>query len=488
MTSKTFTSGVVIDSGWLNDVNNTTYNKTFSDGSVALSALPGSVANSNLVGYTPAGTGAVGTTVQTKLRENVSVLDFGADATGATDSQSAFTKAIAAVSTVGGVVNVPPGLYVFATGLVLDNLFNVTIQGAGGRNVGGYTNGSTLRYTGTGTTFISLKSSYGCSLNDLEIQFSSASFTGDLIDFSHAASANDSAFGQVINCYVGSDTGARTTGNGIKLDKAIEVMIMGCSFAGGASAITGQSSAGSSYSNQITIMQNQFVNSVSAPVLYGGEAWSFLNNTFEQRSTGVAGAFLNTTLTPANGFSFIGNWCGDATSGASSWLTIFGNGINVSGNRIIGGTIPNSTGITFDSVHGYSVTGNNFDGLVTAVAFGATAGTIDGFESGNSFTGCTNIYGSVSNQTSFSQATPGYTRLPNGMLMQWGTSSVTAGTPLTVTWPKAFSTACYSVTTGMQSPASNANVAFFTGPSTTTMTLNVNGTGVSTVNWQVIGK
>ena len=50
--------------------------------------------SANLVSYTPAGTGAVQTTVQAKLRESVSVMDFGADPTGQTDSYSAIQAAI----------------------------------------------------------------------------------------------------------------------------------------------------------------------------------------------------------------------------------------------------------------------------------------------------------------------------------------------------------------------------------------------------------
>jgi hypothetical protein len=44
--------------------------------------------------FTPAGTGAVVTTVQDKLRESVSVLDFGADPTGVTDSTAAIQNAV----------------------------------------------------------------------------------------------------------------------------------------------------------------------------------------------------------------------------------------------------------------------------------------------------------------------------------------------------------------------------------------------------------
>ncbi len=63
--------------------------------------------DSSEVSYLPAGTGAVATTVQTKLRESVSVLDYGADSTGATDS----TAAVQAATNTGKPVKFPAGSY-----------------------------------------------------------------------------------------------------------------------------------------------------------------------------------------------------------------------------------------------------------------------------------------------------------------------------------------------------------------------------------------
>jgi hypothetical protein len=59
---------------------------------------------SSLVGYLPAGLGAVPTTVQAKLRETVSVLDFGADSTGVADSTTAIQNAINAAVSAGAQV------------------------------------------------------------------------------------------------------------------------------------------------------------------------------------------------------------------------------------------------------------------------------------------------------------------------------------------------------------------------------------------------
>jgi len=71
-----------------------------------ISATDG-VSGSNLVGYKPAGTGAVATTVQAKLRQSVSVIDFGADPTGVANS----TAAIQAAVNASGQVYFPPGTY-----------------------------------------------------------------------------------------------------------------------------------------------------------------------------------------------------------------------------------------------------------------------------------------------------------------------------------------------------------------------------------------
>lgn len=71
-------------------------------------ASSGSIPAAN-VGYSPAGTGAVATNVQTKLRESVSVLDFGADPTGAADSAAAFQAAINSLT--AGTVVLPAGSF-----------------------------------------------------------------------------------------------------------------------------------------------------------------------------------------------------------------------------------------------------------------------------------------------------------------------------------------------------------------------------------------
>jgi hypothetical protein len=71
-----------------------------------LQAALASSTGAGMIGYTQGGT-AVTTTVQAKLRETVSVLDFGADATGSTDS----TTAVQNATNTGKAVFFPAGTY-----------------------------------------------------------------------------------------------------------------------------------------------------------------------------------------------------------------------------------------------------------------------------------------------------------------------------------------------------------------------------------------
>lgn len=65
--------------------------------------------------YTPAGTGAVTTTVQSKLRETVSVKDFGAVGDGVTDDTTAIQNAVNAAS--GKILCFPSGTYLISSSI-----------------------------------------------------------------------------------------------------------------------------------------------------------------------------------------------------------------------------------------------------------------------------------------------------------------------------------------------------------------------------------
>lgn len=109
MTSTVFTTGTVIESPWLNDVNGATYNGTAV--------------------YTPAGTSAIATTMQAKLRETVSVKDFGAVGNGVIDDTAAIQAAINSVITTGQMLYVPAGTYIITSPLVANGSLKMSGDG-----------------------------------------------------------------------------------------------------------------------------------------------------------------------------------------------------------------------------------------------------------------------------------------------------------------------------------------------------------------------
>jgi hypothetical protein len=110
----------------------------------------GIASNAVNVQYDPAGLGAVATTVQAKLRETVSVKDFGAVGNGVTDDRNALMTAMAQSVSLGKTLYVPDGVYacsnwmplpsglkmVFAPGAVWK--LTATTGPIGGFVIGGY--------------------------------------------------------------------------------------------------------------------------------------------------------------------------------------------------------------------------------------------------------------------------------------------------------------------------------------------------------------
>jgi hypothetical protein len=81
------------------------------DSEAAKSATLAASGGSALVGYLPAGAGAVTRTAQAKMRESVSVLDFGAVGDGVANDFAAFTAAYTALPATGGRIYIPAGTY-----------------------------------------------------------------------------------------------------------------------------------------------------------------------------------------------------------------------------------------------------------------------------------------------------------------------------------------------------------------------------------------
>jgi len=71
--------------------------------------------NASGIQYDPAGTGAVATTVQAKLRESVSVKDFGAVGNGIANDTTALQAAITYAVSNGKALYIPSGTYLYSS-------------------------------------------------------------------------------------------------------------------------------------------------------------------------------------------------------------------------------------------------------------------------------------------------------------------------------------------------------------------------------------
>lgn len=110
-------------------------------------------------GFLPAGSGAVVTTVQAKLRETVSVRDFGAVGDGVTDDAAAIQAAL----NTGKSVFIPDGVFFFGSPISFT---------ADGQSLFGNGNNSVLKHRGTlsaGPSWISVNAKNDVTVSNLQI-------------------------------------------------------------------------------------------------------------------------------------------------------------------------------------------------------------------------------------------------------------------------------------------------------------------------------
>jgi hypothetical protein len=127
MSSTNFSSGTVIASSWLNDVNTAVYTTvpTLVSEVTTLNSEVTTQSNATGVTYSEGGTGAITQTVAAKLQQIISVKDFGAKGDGVTDDTAAIQAAInAAMTGTGANVYFPNGTYQVSSTLNIPNLVN----------------------------------------------------------------------------------------------------------------------------------------------------------------------------------------------------------------------------------------------------------------------------------------------------------------------------------------------------------------------------
>lgn len=296
----------------------------------------------------------------------------GAVGDGVTDDTAAIQAAIDAQPTNGGTIHFPPGTFLH-TGLTLRN--GITLKGHGGRRAAGQV--STLQYTGTGSRALDARDCTGVLLQDLAVTYSSASFSGSLVDLSKSSvtPTNNS----IDRCTLGGSTSSANGATLVNLPGCITSSITHCYFDYCNIGVLGRSISGDS-TNAIRI-ENCFTRGLGAQTIWirnAGQGWVVKGNAFEPINNGGAlnaGAYDETLQ--SIGMAWHGNWMGDTASGQTgTWITLANAlGWSIQGNYINVSTA--ATGILFtqNATQALHITGNFFNGAASGkgIDFGATA-------------------------------------------------------------------------------------------------------------------
>lgn len=189
------TLGVI--NGGTGTASNTTHGVLLGQGTSSVTAVaPGTAGYALLAngassdpsyqGFLQSGAGATTRTWNNKASEIVSVLDFGADPSGVSDSTTAFQNAYTQLGSVGGDILVPPGTYLISS-LSFSN--PVRLLGQGGQLT------STIKASAATGNVIDFGSGNGSGIDNIAFTCASNRTSGAYINFPN----NSSPF--VTRCY-----------------------------------------------------------------------------------------------------------------------------------------------------------------------------------------------------------------------------------------------------------------------------------------------
>lgn len=374
MTTTTFVSGTPIKSTWLNDVNGATYNG---------SAL-----------FTPSGTGAVSRTAQSKMRERVSITDYGAVGNAATNCGPALQAAHDALGPNGGTIQIPSASSYYLISSQVAFTKPIRLVGDGWYNSVLYSATSSLTFITT-TAWLHVE--------DICFQaYGSARTTACFIKTLSAASSHGHTtldtcyFDGGDRCYWSQSTNALTVNNciigaqgtaGLYLENTISSDI-------GDSFITNNTISGSATTigiivastSGLYITNNKFNNEqshvlISTGALNGGD-YTITGNSFEGHTgyaikTITSGGTITKTLISGNQFSATTTYHIDIATGSANTA--------ITGNTFNHTSAAQGTAIIVEAgSYNTTITGNAFHQILNAI-YCASNATLGVTMSGNRF-------------------------------------------------------------------------------------------------------
>jgi hypothetical protein len=267
---------------------------------------------------------------------NVKSAPYNALGNGVADDTAAIQAAINALTQTGtargGTIYFPPGSYLCSGSLSCNSMYGVVLLGAGGIGPGDSIRPiSQLVYTGTGARFLDFRSSNGCRIQGLGVEYNNAGFAGSLLDLSHGTAGYDSCNDVIEHCMFGAATGSglRTASCAISLHLAITTWIQHCVIKNCLTGIRGGEKLGTNnvgYSNAIVVRDCQFNNN-DVHIQNISQRWTVDGCTFElldTSGTGPTRAVITSDINTSDGtsfgstFSFSNNWVGDVGQTSTS--------------------------------------------------------------------------------------------------------------------------------------------------------------------------
>ena len=313
--------------------------------SIALAELD---ANFNAVQeYTAPFFGGVNQTITEKLSQTLSIVDFGADPTGQTDSSSAIQNALNIING-GGCLFFPPGIYYYSTPLVL-----TVASGSPGIYLYGYD--ATLIYTGStaeGYDAFTVQTANNSNASNLYVSG---------LQFKNGWSAFK---------VLGQGTGIFST-----------VKIVNCVFNTSASGMLWMT-----HCKDVIISNNHFYNGGDNGIYYNYSSDAVISNNVcinNKGSAGITVGYVDSVVTYAQNINIVGNTIYNDSSASSanynSGITVaYANNVLVADN-VIGNPVGVATGygikcgiiVEDDNIFDVSVKNNQiYNMLETGIRFG----------------------------------------------------------------------------------------------------------------------
>lgn len=248
-----------------------------------------------------------------------------------TNERALLQGAIDAIVAAGGIgAVVIPGRVSFATPLDLTGLTACSFIGVSPGYAIGTQQQAALIYTGTGsTTAINAVGRKGLTFNNLNITYSSGSFTGTLLDLSGVGGVTDGTQHKITDCLIRAVGSVNSAANLVKIDKSTDITFTKCMFLGD-KAVYGKAT-NASYSNIIRFRDCYLQGITTDPIWNPGDAWTFDGCVVEATPTTRLPKFIGHDAgVDSRGLNFDGCWVGDDNA-AGAWVKTSGIGCKVSG-------------------------------------------------------------------------------------------------------------------------------------------------------------